>query len=127
MDARSKIRISCALLVLILLLNAILLGACLSNRETTRATFYGLNVITIVLLFGTLAIQSYGYHGKPDEKRRDTPYLYSIIGVMAGVTLIISVTMGFSKAPSINDPMIFLSCVAILAVYVYIIIQRDHR
>ena len=126
MDVRSKTILSYALLVIIMIANALLMGACIASGDTTRATFYGFNVITVILLFGTLAVQSYGYRGKPDESRRETPYLYSVIGVMAGVTLILSTALGFGKAPSVNDPIIFLFCVAILVVYVYIIILRDH-
>jgi peptidoglycan/LPS O-acetylase OafA/YrhL len=127
MDACSRTRISYATLILIMLLNALLFITCIYYfKETTRATFYGLNVLTVLLLFGTLLIQSYGYTGRPDEKRRSTPYLYCIIGVMAGTTLLISAVMGFSQTPSINDFIILLSCIAILAVYVYIIMLRDH-
>jgi len=128
MDTRSQTHVSYALLVAIMVLNALLfIISVYYFKETTRATFYGLNVLTVLLLFATLAIQSYGYTGKPDEKRRDTPYMYGVIGVMAGSTLIISATMGFSLAPSIHDFIILLSCIAILAVYVYIIYLRDHR
>jgi len=127
MNRCSKIRISCGLLALIMVLNAILSAICVYiSMDWLRAMFYGINVVVVLLLFCTLAIQSYGYTGKIGEERRQTPYLYSVIGVMMGCTLLLAPVMYLSVSSSINDPVILLSCICILVVYVYIIILRDH-
>jgi hypothetical protein len=96
------------------------------SQDSTSATLYGINVLTILLLFSTLAIQSYGVKDDITEHRRKTPYMYSIIGTMVASVAIVSIAFSFDRHFSIHFPLIFFLCILPVAVYVYIIKLRDY-
>jgi len=125
--AGNKRKPSVAVIVLLLLLLsnvALLAGTWHSRKDGIPVILYGLNVLSIGLLLGTIALPGLFTEKNPCHALT-TPLFFSVVGTFTGIVILISAVASLGDDYTINGPLAFGTCIAAAATYAYFIIRRD--
>jgi hypothetical protein len=123
-EKRLKMSLVVALLLMVLVLNAVLLIATYYNRGDLKTNFfYGMNIIVIVLLLIMIILPGL-FNQKNPYSGLTTPFYFAVVGTIAGLVLFLSSVACFGNTYSSNGPVALILCILSLAMYIYFVYLR---